>query len=185
MKGQDRVAFQHALGFPYWSARRPETPQKRDTCLKNGIGIDFGITVINFRRHSYVKLAFLHRLHSGLGDVILGSTCRWNIARCRKRECKKRGVTKGGVGLQTQTNAHKRGCKRKQTQDSGIWPFRANIMERRKVQPSAKFRRPNARSRNYTPLLSTLFGAAHISDFARESVGCCLVSENENKDTKK
>ena len=41
MKEQGRVAFQHALGFPYWSARCPETPQKRDTRLKNEIGMNF------------------------------------------------------------------------------------------------------------------------------------------------
>ena len=28
--------------FPYWSARCPETPQKRDTCLKNEISMNFG-----------------------------------------------------------------------------------------------------------------------------------------------
>ena len=42
MKGQDRAAFQYTLGFPWWSDRRPETPQKRDTHLKNEIGMSLG-----------------------------------------------------------------------------------------------------------------------------------------------
>ena len=49
MKGQDRVAFQYALGF---SARCTETPQKRDTRLKNEIGMNLGSKL---RRRSYIE----------------------------------------------------------------------------------------------------------------------------------
>ena len=42
MKGQDRAAFQYALGFPYRSTKFPETPQKGDARLKNEIGMNLG-----------------------------------------------------------------------------------------------------------------------------------------------
>ena len=41
-QGQDRVAPQYTLGFPCWSARCPEKPQKRDARLKNEIGMNLG-----------------------------------------------------------------------------------------------------------------------------------------------
>ena len=45
MKGQDRLAFEYSLDFPYWNAMCPETPQKRDARLKSEIGMNFGNTV--------------------------------------------------------------------------------------------------------------------------------------------
>ena len=62
---QDRVARQDTrTGFPYWSARCPWTPQKRDTRLKNEIGMNFGHTISAC--HSYVQGLFLRVPRSSL-----------------------------------------------------------------------------------------------------------------------
>ena len=42
IKGQDSVAFQYTLRFPYWGVKPLETPQTGDTRLKNEIGMNFG-----------------------------------------------------------------------------------------------------------------------------------------------
>ena len=39
-KGQDREALQDTLGFPLLESQCPETPKKRDTRLKNEIGMN-------------------------------------------------------------------------------------------------------------------------------------------------
>ena len=42
LRNKTGEAFQDTLGFLYWSARRPETPQKQDTRPKNEISMNLG-----------------------------------------------------------------------------------------------------------------------------------------------
>ena len=64
MKGQDRVALQCTQGFPYWIVRCPETPQKRDTRLKNEIGMNLGKKFLPLLMYIYICLHPINTLHS-------------------------------------------------------------------------------------------------------------------------